>query len=1058
MDAFRDIIHKSLAGFGSSLPGPEGLTELYSLRGSGISLFIALRAGDEGEWVHLVVTGDAVEAETVYADLLFWSRFCPEIKGRVFLIEEGDDPSATGRRLEILSGWKRGDLIVGSLDAFSRQTFPPEELRKSLLHIRRGEERERTGLIESLITLGYRRVSVVNSEGEFCDRSWVFDVFPCGSEFPVRIEFFGEEVESVKSFDPATQRSLQELESVKIFPLYEKKEDWTVLDHFTDSASGYLLDVEDEKAGFIKEKLPGRLHLLQSLPLEGGLNAPISTLRGLGILPEERKDIFEIPSALKALSCQALFVVSTEAQAKRLRELAGEEGLDIPFLPAGKAGEYTGRYAVTTGRLREGFRTGDLLIITSHDLFGKGPPGFLRKKKSGRNLLERIEDLRPGDYLVHREHGIGRYAGLSSMEAGDGGGEVMVIEYADGAVLYLPVHNIGLVSKYRAPEGVTPAIDKLGSRKWKKRRALAQKKIRELAKRLLALYAHREVVEGYPFSPDTELHREFETFFPYEETPDQARAWGEIKRAMEKPRPMDMLLCGDVGFGKTEIAMRAAFKAVYDSRQVAVLVPTTILAEQHYRTFRARFTAFPVRIDYLSRFKTPSERKRTLELLKRGEIDIIIGTHALLGKTVKFSDLGLLIVDEEHRFGVRHKERIKEMKKGVDCLTMSATPIPRTLEMSLSGIREMTLIETPPEERLAVRGMVTEFREEIIREAIERERQRGGQVFFVHNRISELDTIARRIRALVPGVKMETAHGRMREKDLEDIMLRFMEGEIELLLSTSIVGSGIDVPRANTIIVNRADRMGLADLYQLKGRVGRGGLQAYAYFVVPSIREMKEESRQRIRAIEELNYLGAGLKLAMKDLEIRGAGNLLGQEQSGHISAVGFDLYMEMLSEEVARLKGDVVRQERTPRIDLRLTAFIPDVYIPDPSIRLGVYRRLHLCHEGKELDELLEEMNDRFGPPPEEVMNLIRMVRLRLAGVRLGVSNISLSDGKIHLGFFSDTPLGVDELVALRNRYPDSVVLTEDGFSITADGEDGSLKETVSFLEGLLGELVPSP
>jgi transcription-repair coupling factor (superfamily II helicase) len=1052
MDTFRDIIHKNLAGFPGARPGSGGVTELYSLRGSGISLFISLRAGDEGQWAHLVLTRDAAEAEAVYADLCFWGNIYPGIKERVFLIGEGDDPSATGRRLEILSDWKRGDLLVGSLDAFSRQTFPPDELKRVLLHIRRGDDTGRTGLIERLIRLGYRRVSVVNSEGEFCERSWVFDVFPCGSEFPVRIEFFGEEVEAVKSFDPATQRSLQDLESLKIFPLYEKREGWTVLDHFMDGSSGYLLDIEEERAGFIKEKLPGRLYILQSLPLEGGLNLPFSSLSGLGIMPEERMDIFELPSALKALSCRALFVVSTEAQAKRLRELAAEEDLDIPFLPPEKAGEYRGRYSVTTGRLREGFRTGDLLIITSTDLFGKGPPGFLRKQKSGRNLLERIEDLRPGDYLVHRDHGIGRYAGLSTMEAGDG--EVMVIEYADGAVLYLPVHNIGLVSKYRAPEGVIPAIDKLGSRKWKKRRALAQKKIRELAKNLLALYAHREVVEGYPFSPDTELHREFETFFPYEETADQARAWEVVKGAMEAPRPMDMLLCGDVGFGKTEIAMRAAFKAVYDSRQVAVLVPTTILAEQHYRTFRTRFTAFPVRIDYLSRFKTTAERKRTLELLKKGDIDIIIGTHALLGKAVRFSDLGLLIVDEEHRFGVRQKERIKELKKGVDCLTMSATPIPRTLEMSLSGIREMTLIETPPEERLAVRGMVTEFREDIIREAIERERQRGGQVFFVHNRISELDTIARQIKALVPGVKMETAHGRMKEKDLEDIMLRFMEGEIELLLSTSIIGSGIDVPRANTIIVNRADRMGLADLYQLKGRVGRGDLQAYAYFVVPSLREMKDESRRRIRAIEELNYLGAGLKLAMKDLEIRGAGNLLGQEQSGHISAVGFDLYMEMLSEEVARLKGEVVSRERIPRIDLKLTAFIPDVYIPDPSIRLGVYRRLHLCHDGKELDELLEEMDDRFGPPPEEVMNLIRMVRLRLAGARLGVSHISLSDGKVCLGFFTDTTLGVDELVTLRNRYPERVALSEDGFSITADGEEGGLKETVSFLEGVLKEL----
>ncbi|RMG03446.1 MAG: transcription-repair coupling factor [Nitrospirae bacterium] len=1058
MNSLRDLLIESIRGLFLQLSYERSASflDIYGFRGSSSSLFIHLAVENLQKGTGLVITPAEQTAREIYNDLLFWNAFLGGKRG-VALIERGGTPEITGRRLRVLSRRNNPRKVVGDIEAFSYETWPPGEMESAVIKMKKGKEFSRVDLIERLITLGYRRVAIVSRQGEFSDRGWVLDIYPAGYEYPLRCEFFGDEIETLRRYDPETQRSQEELKEAEVLPAYDRP-GTPVMEYFTDAEECYLIGFGD---GWPEDLFGESSHFDRSLRLidyttEGERTAPFEPVSGFGFLPEEREDIFELPEILKGLDDRVLFVVETEAQAERLKEVCGEGGLPVPVVNIKRASSFEGRHAITVGSLGRGFRIGGLFVVTSNDLFGKRPSGFVRKKRTAGKILDKIEDLKQGDYVVHREHGIGRYLGLTRLNDADAGSEVILIEYAEGAKLYLPVQNVGLISKYRATEGVIPPLDHLGSLKWKKRRAKAEKRVKELARKLISLYAEREITEGFAFSPDTDLHREFEVFFPFEETPDQAKAWEKVREAMELPRPVDILICGDVGFGKTEIAMRAAFKAVYDAKQVAILVPTTILAEQHYRNFKHRFSAFPVRIDFLSRFKTPSEKKKTLKAIRDGELDIVIGTHALLGKGVRFNDLGLLIIDEEHRFGVRHKERIKELKKGVDCLTMSATPIPRTLEMSLSGIREMCLIETPPEERLAVQGMVIRFHDGLIRDAIKRELDRDGQVFFVHNRVGELDGIERKIRTLVPGIKMEKAHGQMKERDLEDVMLRFMNGGIDLLLCTAIIGSGIDVPRANTIIINRADRMGLADLYQLKGRVGRGEVQAYAYFIVPPPEKMSEDARHRIRAIEELNYLGAGLKLALKDLEIRGAGNLLGPEQSGHIEAVGFEMYMEMLSEEVARLKGKPVLPERKPQIDLHIQAYLPEVYVADPSIRLGIYRRLNVCSDEDELKEIELEIRDRFGPPPPEVLNLLDLIRLRIKAMGLGVSNLTLSGDALSVEFYPDTPVDPARLIGLEKIYPGRIRFSERGFKCLIDRHTPLSRGILDFIEDIQMRLAP--
>ena len=584
-------------------------------------------------------------------------------------------------------------------------------------------------------------------------------------------------------------------------------------------------------------------------------------------------------------------------------------------------------------------------------------------------------------------------------------------------------------------EGIVPKIDRLGGKTWQKTKARVRKKIQEMAEKLITLYAEREVHKGFSFSYDTELHREFDSFFPYEETPDQLKAIQDIKKGMESDKPMDRLVCGDVGYGKTEVAMRAAFKAVYDGLQVAVLVPTTILCEQHYRNFKSRFAAFPVSVDYLSRFKSAKEQKKTIAALAAGDIDILIGTHGVLGKAVNFHKLGLIVIDEEHRFGVRQKEKLKELKKGVDVITLTATPIPRTLSMALSDIRDLSIIETPPEERLAVKSVVAVFNKELIKESITGELERNGQVFFVHNRIKDIYKIAGYLSELLPELKIAVAHGQMAEGELEKVMLHFYEKKTDVLVSTAIIGSGLDIPTANTIIINRADALGLADLYQLRGRVGRGNVRAYAYFLIPGEDLITDEARQRLQAIQDMSYLGAGFRLAMKDLEIRGAGNLLGAEQSGHIHAIGFDLYMEMLEKTVAELKGVKIEEEFEPSIQLQLNAFIPEEYIEDITLRLSMYRKIASSKSPEALQSTGAEIEDRFGKAPEEVKNLIDVMRLKIMAKQLLITKIQNANGIVSVFFSKDTKVAPEDIFRLRETLDGKLRFLPDGFEVNLKG-----------------------
>lgn len=1031
---------KSLNSFDNFLRGIDSkVSRIYNLTGSSSALFLSLIEGP-----FFLMTGTEEESVRFFRDIEFFYK----LKGRsnrLYHLPEPDGLERKGKRAEVIYKICSGDSLILSVSSYDSPSWSKDELSDKVLSLTVGKEFERERLIERLIEVGYKRVSLVIDKGEFSSRGWILDLFPANYEEPVRIEFYGDEIEMMKTFDIESQRSLREIKELTILPVSLPDDGRINLDslgyslrYYTDSAFKGL-----QKKGITLEDFC----LLTPLDIEGeGVRANSMPLSGLGVLPEERKSLSDLGRTLKSVSKdnKVLLVTASQAQAMRLKELLFDGGVIAPIIDTEEFSSYEGNVVITSGVLSSGLFTEGLLILTEKEIFGERPNYRPMKRSKVSGLLSTLNDISPGDYVVHTEHGIGRFLKIERRAIGGSVSDFAIIEYADGDRLYLPLYNIGRIKKYVAGEGIVPSIDRLGGKTWQRKKAKVKKAIREMADKLLRLYAEREVSKGFAFSPDTELHREFYDFFPYEETPDQIRSLEEIKADMESDRPMDRLLCGDVGYGKTEIAMRAAFKAVYDGKQVAVLVPTTILCEQHYYNFTSRFKAFPIKIDYLSRFKSKAEAALTIRALAKGEIDIIIGTQSLLRKDISFYDLGLLIIDEEHRFGVAQKERIKELKRGIDVLTMTATPIPRTMQMALSGIRNMSLIETPPEERIAVMSILSVFNKELIREAIERELNRGGQVLFVHNFIHDIGDVERLINSLFPDVRSEVAHGDMPSRRLERVMLDFMRGDIKILIATNIIGSGIDIPSANTIIINRADRLGLADLYQLKGRVGRSNVRAYAYFLIPGENLITEEAKKRLEAIKEMSYLGAGFRLAMKDLEIRGAGNLLGPEQSGHIHAVGFDTYIEMLERAIAELKGEEIREEFEPVISLKVDALIPEAYIEDVSVRLGMYRRIAAAKTEEDLEELVYEMRDRFGEIPEEVKNLIGIMRLKIMAKRLMIKGISEERSRIRFSFSEETPVGVEVLSGLYKRFP-GIRFYPDGFDLPI--KDGSLRPAMDII-----------
>jgi transcription-repair coupling factor (superfamily II helicase) len=997
---------------------------IYNLTGSAAALLFAVY-----DKPFLVVEPTEEDAQTLCRDINFFR----DALGRdhVRFLPEPDGAARAGERAESVASFTPQVSLVTSAGNITQCIWSQADIQKASVYLAKGLETSRAAIDAILQEIGYRHVALVTEKGEFSRRGWLLDIFPSTSDMPLRLECFGDVIESIKTFDVDTQRSASDFTGFTLFPAKEPESGISLI----ESLQGAAL--------FFSDAIRERDHLQEGITffsrysIKGpGYEAETLPLIGLGILPEERKGIDHLPHSIKLLRKEnrIILVTASQGQAERLKEILREGEIIAPVIGQADIFTYEGSVSIATGALSEGLHLSGLLILTEKELFGGRPSYRPIKKSRVSQLLISLDDLKPQDFVVHKDHGIGRFTGLTKQAIEGMQEDLMVIEY-DGGRLYLPLQGITKITKYHSEEGFSPKIDRLGGKTWQKTKEKVQRKIRDLAEKLIALHARREVHKGFSFSPDTELHREFEGFFPYEETPDQVKATEEIKRDMESEKPMDRLLCGDVGYGKTEVAMKAAFKAVYDGLQVAVLAPTTILCEQHYRNFTARFSAFPVRIDYLSRFKSRKQLAETLKAIAHGDIDIIIATHSLLGKGTTFYQLGLLIIDEEHRFGVRQKEKIKGLKTGVDVLTLTATPIPRTLSMALSDIRDMSVIETPPEERLAVKSIVSRFDGGLIKEAIERECGRNGQVFFVHNRIKDIHKIAGYIQELVPSLRITVAHGQMDEKHLEKVMLDFYRHNTDILVSTAIIGSGLDIPTANTIIINRADMMGLADLYQLKGRVGRSSTRAFAFFLIPGEDAVTEGARLRLQAIQEMSYLGAGFRLALKDLEIRGAGNLLGAEQSGHVHAVGFDLYMEMMEKAVAEFRGMKIEEEFEPVILIRINAYIPEEYIDDMTLRLSLYRKIASAKTHEALEGISSEMKDRFGKIPSEVTNLMDIMRLKITAREFLITKIQERNGWLRIEFSPDTHLKPQHILSLGKGKNGRIRFLPDGFEINLRG-----------------------
>ncbi|MBN2414862.1 transcription-repair coupling factor [bacterium] len=949
------------------------------------------------------------------------------------------NPRRAGLQMRTLQGLLDGSLgvVVTSGVGLCQPLPPPEDLSGDMIRIGINATRDLHSLVEQLVDFGYVREIIAERPGEISLRGGILDIFPFTGEKPHRFEFFGDTIDSVRTYDPETQLSTGTSDGLELVP---------AVTHWTNRAShlpaflqkNALLFLEDPE--LIAAEVEAHLKSDGSLtPWEDASSSlaafqrlTFSTLSSrdderdiggreqllAGTAPEQIRVSLE---ELAADGTEVLLLAITPQHADRLRRY-----LDLTENPISGV-------AVDTGSLERGFRLkpSRLAVFTEDEIYRRKQRTRPVKKIELGVPIRELSSLRPGDFVVHIDHGIGRYRELTIITTGGIARECLTIEYQDRDKLYVPVEKMDRVQKYAGKEGVVPQITKLGSGTWERTKEKTKKSIEKIAKDLIRLYSIRQTKPGFAFSAKTAWEAELEDTFVWEETPDQASAIRQVTEDMEKPRPMDRLICGDVGYGKTEVAVRAAFKCVNNGKQAAILVPTTILAQQHARTFRERLADFPVQIEELSRFRSKPQQTAAVERIKDGRSDIIIGTHRLLSSDVQFKDLGLLIIDEEQRFGVRHKEKLKSFRETVDVLTLSATPIPRTLHFSLMGVRDMSLITTPPKDRQPIITEVAPFQEELIREAIERELARDGQIFFVHNRIRSIHAVARMLREIVPGLTLAVAHGRMHSDELEQVMIAFTNGEYQCLVSTMIIGSGVDLPHVNTLIVHRADQLGLAQLYQLRGRVGRSDRRAYAYLLTPPFRQLSFDAVKRLRTIEEFTELGAGFQIAMKDLEIRGAGNLLGTQQSGNMNAVGFDLYNRLVSEAVRELKEHEGIEERTVRaidcqVDFREPSYFPESYIPDESLRVTLYHRLHACAAETEIDRFQDELKDRFGAIPVQGLNLLEVARMRILGSAMGLQRIIFNTADVMLVFdehwvdsFPDTELFSKKLRSMIESAP---------------------------------------
>ena len=998
-------------------------------------------------------------------DLLFYHA---DIKGKLL----------TDQRMGVLRALIEKEegkdvTVITTMDAFLDGLARPEKLKEQRISLTGGDVIDLTELEKSLTDMGYERESQIEGPGQFAVRGGIMDVFPLTEELPVRIELWGDEIDSLRSFDVESQRSVENLETVTIYPASENWEDEmetvSFLEYFPGEKSILLLDEPQrlqETAESVEEEYFRSREKRQESDPEDGDDQSLTVYQTKDIINfmnlytgiamttlESKCGLFRVRKTysiqtkgvnpynnsfellirdlkrLKRSGYRVVLLSGSRTRAKRLAEDLRDYDLSSFYSEDMDREVNPGEIMVSCGYVAEGYEYPMLkfMVISESDIFGRKKKKKRRKKYEGQKIQD-FAELKPGDYVVHENHGIGVYNGIEKIEVDKVVKDYMKISYADSGVLYIPVAQMDLIQKYAGADAKKPKLNKLGTVQWGRTKSQVKKAVQAVAKDLVELYAARQQSEGFVYGPDTVWQKEFEEMFPFEETEDQIQAIEDTKHDMESTKIMDRLICGDVGYGKTEIAIRAAFKAVQEGKQVVYLVPTTILAQQHYNTFVQRLKDFPVRIDLLCRFRSSYQQKKTVEDLKKGLVDIVIGTHRVLSKDVGFKDLGLLIIDEEQRFGVTHKEKIKKLRENIDVLTLTATPIPRTLHMSLIGIRDMSVLEEAPQDRMPIQTYVMEYNDEMVREAIERELSRGGQVYYVYNRVNDIADVAGHLQQLIPTANISFAHGQMRERELEDIMYDFINGDIDVLVSTTIIETGLDIPNANTMIIQDADRFGLSQLYQLRGRVGRSNRMAYAFLLYRRDKLLKEVAEKRLSAIREFTDLGSGIKIAMRDLEIRGAGNLLGEAQSGHMEAVGYDMYCKMLNEAVLQLKGGGEEESFTTTIDLNIDAYIPESYIKNEYQKLDIYKRIAAIENEEEMDDMTEELIDRFGDIPKKVQQLLHIAALKGLAHSAYVTAVEQKGGDIRFTMYEKAKIDPQRIPAMLQGYgKDLVFRTEE-------------------------------
>lgn len=1014
----------------------------------------------------LILAEDERRAREIYEDYRFYDRKVYSYPAKDLLFFQADIHGnlLIRQRMKVIKALleEKELTVVTSIDGCMDFLESLEKIKEQLIHYESDSTVDTEQLKNQLVALGYERVGQVEMPGQFSVRGGIVDIYCLTEENPWRIELWGDEIDSIRSFDPESQRSLENLEELTIYPAVEHigdKDMVSFLDYFPEERTIIFLDEPNrltEKGGAVEEEYrQSRMHREE----KGSRNLPENWLCSFEQLQKElnkrncisvcalepkqagwkvrEKFYLEVKSIsaynnsfellvkdlhqYKKQGYRIALLSGSRTRAERLAKDLQEEGLAAFYGQDYDREICPGEIMVVYGHAKKGFEYPliKFAVMTESDIFGQEQKKKKKKKNYSGSRIQDFAELSIGDFVVHEKHGLGIYRGIEKVEVDRIVKDYIKIEYRGGSNLYIPATQLDCLQKYSgADASKAPKLNKLGTQEWNKTKSKVRGAVKNIAKELVELYAVRQEKEGYVCGPDTVWQREFEEMFPYEETEDQLSAIEDAKRDMESTRIMDRLICGDVGYGKTEVALRAAFKEVQESRQVAYLAPTTILAQQIYNTFVQRMKEFPVRVELLCRFRTPAQQKKAIEDLKKGQVDVIIGTHRILSKDVQFKNLGLLIVDEEQRFGVTHKEKIKQLKKDVDVLTLTATPIPRTLHMSLIGIRDMSVLEEPPMDRMPIQTYVMEYDEETVREAINRELRRGGQVYYVYNRVTDIADVALRIAKLVPDARVDFAHGQMSERELENVMYSFVNGDIDVLVSTTIIETGLDISNVNTMIIHDSDRYGLSQLYQLRGRIGRSNRTAYAFLMYRKNVMLKETAEKRLAAIREYTDLGSGFKIAMRDLELRGAGNLLGAQQHGHMNAVGYDLYCKMLNEAVKEAKGIHTMEDFETSVDLNVDAYIPDSYISNEFQKLDIYKRIAGIETQQDYDDMLEELLDRFGEPGKAVLNLLAIAKLKAIAHQGYLTEIKQTGKTVRFTLYEKARLNTEGFPALMQKY----------------------------------------